>query len=138
MLLLDTNVLSALIEPLPPAPVRDWIVGQRRELLVTAATCQAEILAGLAIMPRGRRRRGLERAAHMMFSEDFGGRVPPFNSPAAKAYAHIFAIRRRAGRPVAEMDLMIAAIALAHDADIVTRNVADFEGCGVALINPWD
>jgi predicted nucleic acid-binding protein len=72
-----------------------------------------------------------------MFAEDFERRVLAFDMPAAAAYAEVFAARRRAGRPVATVDLMIAAIARSHRADVVTRDVADFAGCGVAVVNPW-
>ena len=84
-------------------------------------------------MPEARRRLTLETAARAMFMEDFAGRVlSPF------AYAAIFADRRRLGRPSATVDLMIAAIALSQGASGVTRNVADFEACGIAVVNPWN
>ena len=88
-------------------------------------------------MPDGRRRLDLEAAARAMFVEDFEGRVLPFDTDAAVAYADIFAARRRAGRPAATVDLMIAAVARTRGASVVTRNVADFEECGVAIVNPW-
>lgn len=118
-----------------------WRSGRGRtrrpvEGLFTAAVCQAEILAGLAIM-EGRRRADLDAAARAMFAEDFADRVLPFDAEAAAAYADIFAARRRAGRPGATMDLMIAAVARRWGASLVTRNVADFDGCGVAVIDPW-
>jgi predicted nucleic acid-binding protein len=72
-----------------------------------------------------------------MFIEDFADRVLPFDTVAAVVYAEIFAVRRRTGRPMATVDLMIASIARSHDASVVTRNVADFEDCGVAIVNPW-
>lgn len=103
-----------------------------------AAVCQAEILSGIAVMPEGRRRSELATAARAMFADDFGGRVLSFDAEAADAYAELFAARRRAGRPVATADLMIAAIARTQGANIVTRNVADFEECGLAIINPWE
>jgi toxin FitB len=137
MFLLDTNVLSAVMTAQPPPRVAAWMSGQPPSLLYTAAVCQAEILAGLAIMPEGRRRLDLEAAARAMFLEDFEGRVLVFDTAAAEAYAEIFAVRRRAGRPVATLDLMIAAIARCHGASVVTRNVADFDGCGIAVVNPW-
>src|SRR5208337_2213620 len=111
--------------------VAAWVSGQPVELLFTASVCQAEILAGLAVMPEGRRRRDLEVAARAMFLEDFEGRVLPFDTAAAVAYADIFAARQRTGRPVATVDLMIAAVARSQAATVVTRNVADFDACGV-------
>ena len=138
MFLLDTNVLSALMYPIPPVVVVRWIAARSYEELFTSSVCQAEVLAGLAIMPRGRRRQRLEQAADVMFEDDFAGQILPFDTKAAMHYAHILVERRRSGRPISTEDLMIAAIALSRDAIIVTRNVYDFEGCGVGVINPWD
>ena len=84
-------------------------------------------------MADGRRRRALEDAARVMFDE-FDGRVLPFDLAAASAYAELFAARRRAGRPTATLDLMIAAIARCHDACVVTRDIGGFEECGLTLI----
>ena len=138
MFLLDTNILSALMRDKPTPEVATWVSGHPPELLFTAAVCQAEILSGLAIMPEGRRRSDLEAAARAMFLEDFEGRVLPFDMAAAVAYADVFASRRRTGRSTATVDLMIASVARSNGASVVTRNVADFEGCGVAVVNPWD
>jgi predicted nucleic acid-binding protein len=107
------------------------------ERLFTAAVCQAEILAGLAVMPEGRRRLDLTAAARAMFQEDFDRRVLSFDPPAAVAYAEIFATRRRLGRPGAMADLMIASVARSQGFSDVTRNVADFSDCGVAVVDPW-
>ena len=137
MFLLDTNVLSNLRAAQPQPEVAAWLNAQTDELLFTAAVCQAEILSGLAILPEGRRRTELEVAARAMFLDDFEGRILPFDVVAAETYAEIYAARRRAGRSASTADLMIAAIARVHGARIVTRNVADFAGCSVPLINPW-
>lgn len=137
MVLLDTNVLSALMQPSPPPAVTAWIATQPLETLFTAAPCQAEILAGIAILPSGRRRSALAAAAVAVFAEDFDDRVLPFDSLAAEAYADLFARRRQAGRPPATIDLMIAATAHVHGAAVATRNVEDFTDCGVAVIDPW-
>jgi predicted nucleic acid-binding protein len=138
MFLLDTNILSAMMSAEPAPQVAAWISGQPATLLFTTAISQAEILSGLSVMPAGRRRLGLEAAARAMFLEDFEGRVLPFDMVAAVIYAEIFETRRRAGRPTATIDLMIASVARSQDAAVVTRNVSDFDGCGVAVINPWD
>jgi predicted nucleic acid-binding protein len=138
MFVLDTNVLSAMMAADPVPEVAAWVSGQPADLLFTTAVCQAEILSGLAIMPEGRRRLALEEAAQAVFLEDFEGRVLPFDMAAAVAYAEIFAARRRAGRATATVDLMIAAVALSQGASVVTRNVADFDECGVGIVNPWD
>ncbi len=115
-----------------------WIASQPTDLLFTTSLSQAEILSGLAIMVEGRRRLDLQAAARAMFLEDFDGRVLPFDTEAAAAYASIFAARRRAGRPAATLDLMIASIAQSRGASVVTRDTSGFEGCGVTLINPWE
>jgi len=121
-----------------PAPaVAAWIAGQPPELLFIASICQAEILSGIAILPQGRRRASLETAANAMFRDDFAGRVLPFDGEAAVAYADVFSARRRAGRPAATADLMIAAIARTKGASVVTRDIGDFEDCGLTLIDPW-
>jgi len=111
MFILDTNVLSNAMAAHPAPAVAAWIAGQPLELLFTASICQAEILSGIAILPQGRRRASLEAAANAIFRDDFAGRVLPFDGEAAVAYADVFAARRRAGRPAATADLMIAAIA---------------------------
>ena len=89
-------------------------------------------------MAEGRRRRDLEKTAKRCSPRTSRGASCPSIRAAAAAYAELFAARRRAGRPTAPLDLMIAAIARANDASMVTRNVDDFEGCGLALINPWE
>jgi len=137
MFLLDTNILSAAMSVRPPPEVASWMAQQPADRLFTAAVCQAEILSGITVLPKGRRREGLEMAALAMFREDFAGRILPFDSDAAVLYGELFALRRSAGRPTAIADLMIAAIARAHGASVVTRDTGDFEDCGVALINPW-
>jgi predicted nucleic acid-binding protein len=138
MLLLDTNILSEMMRPEPECKIVDWIVRQPSAELFTAAVCQAEIFAGLAILPGGRRRSDLEEAAHAMFADDFDGRILPFDTEAAACYAEIFAARRNVGRPSGVIDLMVAAIARVRGASVVTRNVADFEGVGVVIVNPWN
>jgi toxin FitB len=137
MFVLDTNVLSTIMSARPSPEVAAWIADQPDNALFTTTISQAEILSGLAIMPEGRRRHALETAAMAMFTDDFRGRVLSFDIPAAAAYAEIFAARRRAGRSSAPLDLMIAAVARANGASVVTRDIGGFEGCGVVIIDPW-
>lgn len=138
MILLDTNVISELMRTEPAQIVLDWF-GQHDacDLFISAVT-EAELRTGVAILPEGQRRDRLQAAIDAMIDQDFQGRVLPFDSLAAKAYAEIAAQRRAAGRPIAEADCQIAAIARATDAPIATRNVKDFDGCGVRVINPWN
>jgi predicted nucleic acid-binding protein len=137
MFILDTNVLSTVIAAQPAPPVAAWMLAQPSKLLFTASVCQAEILAGIAVMPEGRRRETLEIAARTMFEDDFAERVLPFDREAAVAYGDLFAARRRVGRPGSTVDLMIASIARAKAASVVTRDVGDFQHCGLTVIDPW-
>ena len=136
--LLDTNVLSEVMKPKPAIAVASWMRALPLRSLFTAAICQAEILAGIAILPLGRRRAELEAMAQAIFTEDFVGRILPFGSKAASAYAELFAVRRQMGRPVETADLIVAATARAYDAAIATRDTGGFEGCGLTLIDPWE
>lgn len=138
MIVLDTNVVSELMKPAPSAAVTQWISAQPAMTLCTTSVTQAEIMHGILLLPSGRRRSALESAAAAMFSEDFAGRVLPFDSEAARAYAHIAVARRRSGRPISQFDAQIAAIARSARASVATRNPSDYEGCGIGLSNPWD
>ena len=138
MIVLDTNVLSELMRSLPDAAVFAWIAGQRRSDLYTTSVNKAEILYGIAALPPGRRRTALTAAAEAMFTDDFSGRVLPFDEEAAAQYAEIVAARRRVGRPIEAFDAQIAAVARIAGAEIATRDIADFTGCGVTLANPWE
>lgn len=137
MIILDTNVLSEMMRPVPNAAVFDWLAAQPAPEVFTTAITQAEILSGLAYMPSGRRRKDLQERAGAMFSEDFTGRILAFDSQSANFYARILAARRAAGRPISELDAQIAAIAWQHDGLLATRNTADFNECGIQLVNPW-
>ena len=137
MVVLDTNVVSELMRPSPSRDVVEWLDRQRtRDLFATSVT-EAEIRAGMAILPEGARRRGLAAAAERAFGNLFAGRVLPFDSSAARVYAEIFARRQAIGRPLSLADGQIAAIARSRGMAVVTRNVADFDDAGIDLVNPW-
>lgn len=138
MTVLDTNVLSELMAPAPSSRVLAWISRQRftGELCLTTINV-AEILYGIELLPKGKRRDGLLSEAEAMFAEDFAGRILPFDEQAARSFAKIAAERRLQGRPITEFDAQIGAIARANGAVLATRNTSDFENCGVRLINPW-
>ena len=138
MILIDTNVVSELMRAEPAQIVLDWFGRCDAADLFISAVTEAELRTGVAILPQGQRRDRLQQALDAMIDQDFRGRVLPFDSLAAKAYAEIAAQRRAAGRPIAEADCQIAAIARATDTPIATRNVKDFDGCGVRVINPWN
>lgn len=137
MIVLDTNVLSELMKPRPDANVMRWVAAQPTSGLYTSTITQAEILHGVLLLAPGRRRDAIDAAARAMFDEDFAGRILPFGSRAACAYAEIAVARRQLGRPIAQFDAQIAAIAKAAEARLATRNVADFTGCGVTVLDPW-
>jgi predicted nucleic acid-binding protein len=135
MILLDTNVLSELMRPEPDAVVLQWMAAQTDALYVTALS-YAEILFGIDLLPKGRRRQRLGEQAAAMFTEDFAGRILGFDLATAPAYAAIASKRQKTGKQLGPVDGMIAAIAQVNGAAIATRD-GDFSGCGVPLINPW-
>ena len=137
MVVVDTNVVSELMRLTPAPAVMVWFSRQDSADLYLTAVSEAELRAGAAILPSGRRRDRLAAEIDAVVREDFAGRVLPFDSAAARAYAAVAASRRSVGRPILEADCQIAAIACARDAAVATRNGADFELCGVAVINPW-
>jgi toxin FitB len=137
MIVLDTNVVSELMRTHPVDLVVRWVAGRPHTSLCTTAITQAEIFLGVQLLPKGKRRDTLEEAASDIFEDDFEGRVFSFDGEAARAYARIVAGRRRSGRPISEADAQIAAIARALGFDLATRNVSDFEGCGIELHDPW-
>jgi toxin FitB len=137
MIILDTNVVSELMRRTPAAAVVRWVDSRPIARLYTTAITQAEILHGLMLLPRGKRRDAIAVAATQMFESDFVGRVLPFGSDAARAYAEIAASRRRSGRPISAFDAQIAAIARSTGAELATRNVDDFGGCGIDVVDPW-
>lgn len=138
MIILDTNVVSELMKAEPDELVARWIAGQPATSLYTTSITQAEILYGIQRLRAGKRRSGLEAAADAMFDDDLSGRVLAFGSEAARAYASIVARRMRAGWPISQFDAQIAAIALVARASLATRNVDDYEGCDIKLIDPWN
>ena len=136
--LLDTNVLSELMRQYPNPLVTAWLDSQAINQLQTSAVSQAEILAGIAVLPVGNRREVLAKGADELFQQDFSGRCLVFGSAAAEQFALVRAQRQRAGRPISTEDAQIAAIALAANLTLVTRNTKDFEAIdGLQVINPW-
>lgn len=137
MFLIDTNVIFELMRATPAPSVLNWFSTQDPITLYLSTVTEAELRAGIAILPAGQRREGLRAALDATISEDFEGRILPFDTDAAKTYADIASMRRAAGRPIADADCQIAAIARAAGAIVATQNLRDFEGCGVDLVNPW-
>jgi predicted nucleic acid-binding protein len=138
MIVLDTNVLSETWRPAPSPKVMNWLRSQPMTAVFTTTISEAELFYGIALLPDSKRRRALESAVSLIFAEDLAGRVLPFDTAAAREYAAIAAARRRAGRPIAEADAQIAAIARSRGAAVATRNVEDFAGCEIAIVSPWE
>ena len=138
MILLDTNVLSELMRPQPNPVVVAWINAQSSVVRVSAIT-QAEISLGIALLPDGKRHDAFATAARQMFEEDFAERCLPFDSLAAEHFACLVAERRRIGHPITTQAAQIAAIALANDMPLATRNIDDFKAItNLGLIDPWN
>lgn len=136
-MLLDTNVVSELMRPSAAPAVSTWIKAHPHTNLWITSITQAELWFGARVLRPGQKRQSLEAMLSLIFDEDFAGRIFDFDSAAASAYADILVQRRAAGRPMSQFDGQIAAIARVRGAAVVTRNVADFEGCGLVLHNPW-
>src|SRR5271167_2745663 len=137
MIVLDTNVLSEALRPVPEPSVLDWLKNQPRASLFITTVTRGEILYGIRLLVDGKRRRALWDAARKIFDADFADQVLSFDSDAADMYAEIAASRRTAGKPISQLDAMIAAVARSRGASLATRNVHDFEECGVDVIKPW-
>ena len=137
MIILDTNVVSELMRREPDPTVEAWVAAQAASSLFLSVIGEAELRYGVAIMPAGRRREIIARKMDEMLREDFAGRILPFDRNAATAFAEIAAARRFAGRPVSQSDCQTAATARSRGAAVATRNVRDFAGMGVRIINPW-
>ncbi|MGD0132227.1 MAG: type II toxin-antitoxin system VapC family toxin [Bryobacteraceae bacterium] len=137
MIVLDTNALSDGMKPSPSERVLRWLASKEPSGVFVTTISQAEILAGIEVMPAGKRKQSLSAAAQKMFDEVFHGRILSFDPEAARQFAAISAIRKAAGRPISQFDAMIAAVVRVHRADLATRNVRDFDGCGIRLVNPW-
>jgi predicted nucleic acid-binding protein len=137
LIILDTNVLSALMQSAPEPRVVRWLDRLPGESTWTTSVSVFEVLVGLATMPGGKRKRAYEDAFSRLLSEDLENRVLDFDVAAASEAAAFAAVRRRQGRPVDFRDLQIAGIAMARRSSIATRNARDFEGAGIAIVDPW-
>ena len=137
MILLDTNILSELMRSAPEPAVERWLAAQPDASVFITAITEAELRYGVALLPSGNRRTALATEIEGMLKDDFGGRILPFDSVAAQAFAVLASERRRAGKPISQADAQIAAVARSRGASLATRNVPDFEGCGIEVINPW-
>ena len=137
MIILDTNVLSALMQQTPDRNVIDWLDKQPRTSIWTTAVTVLEIRFGLQVMPLGKRRSLLMRTFEKLLVEQIGQRVAPFDSIAALQAGDLMARRHKNGRPGDLRDTMIAGIVLACHATLATRNTRHFDDLSVPVIDPW-
>lgn len=138
MIILDTNVLSALMRKVPEPEVVRWLDRQPPESVWITAITVFEARMGLALLLAGRRRKTLEAALATLLAQDLENRVLAFDNAAAIEAAALAAKRERAGQPVDFRDTQIAGIALARRATLATRNVRHFHDLAVRVINPWE
>lgn len=137
VIILDTNVVSELMRPTPAPQVLRSLSRYSADELHSTSITLGEILYGIELLATGKRKSDLAAGVKRLFNVVLGGRILPFDEPAAQAFSHVAAARRSRGRPISELDAQIAAIASVHDATLATRNTSDFEGCGIRVVNPW-
>lgn len=137
-IILDTNVISELIQPRGSSVIRQWLASQNGASLYTTSITQAEILYGIQILPEGQRRQKLLDGALIVFEDYLPERILAFDQKAAELYSQIAAYRKQIGRPISQFDAQIAAICRLHQATLATRNIRDFLDCGIDLVNPWE
>lgn len=137
MILLDTNVVSALMRRDRDPVVVAWLDTQPAESIWTTSVTVFEVRMALELLAAGRRRRTLDQAFDQVLKEDLEDRILPFDRAAASVAGSIAARQRGAGRTVEIRDVEIAGIAMARKATLATRNTRHFEGIGLNLVNPW-
>jgi toxin FitB len=137
VIILDTNVLSAIMQSVPDSAVIAWLDNQPSGSIWTTAVTVFEIEFGMALLPSGRRRLRLQENFGRVLRQELEDRILAFDQSAAEAAARLAADRQRAGRPVDFRDTQIAGIAIARRATVATRNVRHFGGMSVAVVDPW-
>ena len=136
--LLDTSVVSELVRKSPHLPVLKWIGEQDETSLYLSVVTIGEIEKGIARLPASARRSRLQSWVRRDLIGRFGERLLAVDVRAATRWGTLTGESERRGVPLPVIDNLIAATALVHGFAVVTRNVADFERCGVACVNPWD
>ncbi len=137
MMILDTNVVSEPLKPAPNPAVLDWLNAQEPQTLFLTAINVAELLAGVEAMPAGKRRAPLVQALKTQVLALFEGRILSFDTKAAEVFAKLNTDAQRQGNPLGFADCAIASIARAHGFGVATRNVKDFKGTGIEIVDPW-
>jgi predicted nucleic acid-binding protein len=134
---LDTNVPSELVRPQPEPKVKAWLTAQDLDALFMSAVSFGELRRGITLRASGKRRTELELWIETDLSMLLSGRILPLTRSIAERWGALEGQRQLAGRPLNVPDAQIAATALEHGLTLVTRNVKDFAGLGVDLLNPW-
>jgi hypothetical protein len=138
MILLDTNVVSEVMRATPAQAVLEWLNEQESSALYVSSITIGEIACGLHILPDGKRRYGLNERFERFIALAFAQRVLAYDEPAARVYGEVMGARKELGRPMSVPDGQIAAIARCQHLIVATRNVADFEHCGIDVLNPFE
>jgi toxin FitB len=138
MIILDTDVLSALMRATPDPEVIRWLDHQPRTSVWTTAITIFEIRFGLRIMAAGKKQVSLQEALEKLIQKVLEQRIAQFDGPAALEAADLMVTRQKKGSPGELRDGMIAGIVLARHATLATRNTRHFEGMGFPVVNPWD
>ena len=138
MIVLDTNVISELMRPLPDAGVLGWMDRQASRSIWTTAVTLYELRSGMLSMPAGKKQTLLSEFFGQWLDKVLEGRLLNLDTAAAERAAEITATRRAKGRPVDSRDTMIAGIVLANHATLATRNVRHFEEIAKSVVNPWE
>ena len=137
MILLDTNVLSALMQREPEPAVVAWLDAQGAESVWISSVTLFEARYGIALLPEGQRKTRLEHELDQLMQAEFGQRVLVFDAQAARQAALLAARRKAQGRNVDVRDTWIAGVALAHGATLATRNTRHFDDLTTPVVNPW-
>jgi len=138
MILLDTNVVSEVMKTRPEEAVVAWLNGQDSEKLHVSAITIGEIAYGLRILPDGKRRSGLRERFERFIALAFDQRVLAYDESAARTYGELMSDRKELGLPMSVPDGQIAAITRLNHLAVATRNVLDFEHCGIDVLNPFE
>jgi len=138
VIVLDSHVVSELVRPSPNRSVVEWVDEHDSSELVLTALTAAELRAGVALLPEGRRGDELGMRIESLLVETFAGYVLAFDVGSSAYYAEVLAVRTRGGRPITTFDAQIAAVCRQYDSVLATRNTTDFTDTGIQLVNPWD
>jgi toxin FitB len=137
MIILDTNVVSEPMKRYGDLAVIAWLDRQAAETLYLTATSLSELLVGIELLPKGKRKQGLADALSNLLGHLFGPRILPFDQASAIAYASLVGHARASGHSISVADAQIAAIAKVHGFTVATRDTAPFLAMGTPLFNPW-